>query len=917
MLMLLDGHAMVYRAWYAIKTPMTVRSTGQEVRGVYNFAHMLRRAIDTFRPDQLAIAFDLPSPTFRHKLFPAYKAHRPEMPQDLREQFPLVRRLVEAFQIPIYELEGLEADDLLGTLSAQAEEEGIEVMILTGDTDVLQLVSPTVRVALQYRVGERIVFDQDKVAEKYGGLTPEQLIHLKALRGDPSDNIPGVAGVGEKTATRLLQDFGSVENIYLNLDSLPDKQRRLLESKKRDAFQGLELVRLVRHAPITLDLERSRWGTYRRSEVIDLLREWEFFSLVSWVPEGTAGNEEDTPVTAPDWPGPGAAVSYTTVDSEQALDALTCELATCTRFAFDVETKPAYPGNKGVDPMRADLVGVSVATAPGRAWYIPVGHSQGRQLPKQLVLARLASVFRDTAIPKIAHNGNYDLTVMLQEGLEVANLAFDTMLAAHMLGRKAVGLGSLVLENFGIEMTPITELIGTSRNQKSFGDVEISHAAMYSCAAADMTFRCWQLLDAELHQAGLEELFSTVEMPLVPILVDMQRTGIKLDAPLLADMSQELEERLNELEELAYEAVGHRVNLRSPAQLGELIFDELRLHERAEWSMRPKRTRTGAYATDASVLDTLKSAHPVISVILQNRQLTKLKSTYVDALPALVHPQTGRVHTTYRQAGAITGRVSSIDPNLQNIPVRTEEGRRIRQSFIPEPAGWMLMAADYSQIELRVLAHLSQDPTLLDAFQQDTDIHSATASQVFGVPLDAVTPEQRRIAKVLNFGVIYGVSGYGIAQQTQLTIDEGRRFIKDYFERYPGAKDYVERTKRQASEQGYVETLLGRRRATPEVNSRDPVLRQAAEREAVNMPIQGTAAEIMKLAMIRVHEGIKEKRLASRLLLQVHDELILEVPSEEIEGIKDLVQTEMPAALKMTVPLRVAVKLGSNWGALE
>lgn len=917
MLMLLDGHAMVYRAWYAIKTPMTVRSTGQEVRGVYNFAQMLRRAIDTFHPDHMAITFDLPAPTFRHKQFPAYKAHRPEMPPELRDQFPLVRRLVEAFRIPIFELEGLEADDLLATLSAQAEGAGVEVMIMTGDTDVLQLVSPMVKVALQYRMGERTVFDQEKVAEKYGGLTPEQLIHLKALRGDPSDNIPGVAGIGEKTATHLLQDFGSVDNIYLNLDKVPEKQRRLLEVKKSDAFQGLELVRLVREAPITLDLDRSRWGAYSRSEVIEVLREWEFFSLVSWVPAGIPGEDEDT--RQPALPGQTQLLSesYTTVDNEHTIEELVRELVACSGFAFDVETKPAYPGDKGIDPMRADLVGVSIATAPGRAWYIPVGHALGQQLSKQMVLSRLASFFQDPTIPKVAHNGNYDLTVMLQEGIEIDHLAFDTMLAAHLLGRKAIGLKSLVLESFGIEMTAITDLIGVGRKQKSFGDVEISRASMYSCADADMTYRLWGSLDSELRQAGLEELFSTIEMSLVPILVGMQRTGIKVDTERLEGMSLELEERLSELERLAYEAVGHRVNLRSPAQLGELIFDELRLHERAEWSVRPKKTRTGAYSTDASVLEGLRSAHPVINLVLQNRQLAKLKSTYVDALPALVHPRTGRVHTTYRQAGAVTGRVSSNDPNLQNIPVRTEEGKRIRQAFIPEQAGWMLMAADYSQIELRVLAHLSQDPALLDAFQQDTDIHSATAAQVFGVPLEAVTQDQRRIAKVLNFGVIYGVSGFGIAQQTQLTIEEGRRFIRDYFERYPGAKDYVDRTKRQASERGYVETLLGRRRATPEVNSGDPVLRQAAEREAVNMPIQGTAAEIMKLAMIRVYKGIKEKGLASRLLLQVHDELIFEVPPEEVEATKELIQKEMPAALEMTVPLRVAVKLGSSWGGLE
>ena len=917
LLMLLDGHAMVHRAWYAIQNPLTVRATGQDVRGVYGFAQMLRKAYEDFRPTHMAITFDTPAPTFRHTLFEAYKAQRPEMAPELHQQFPFVRRLMEVQRIPIFELDGYEADDLLGTLSAQAEAQGVETLILTGDTDILQLVSPQVRVILQYRIAEQLVFNETRVRERYGGLTPQQLIHLKALRGDPSDNIPGVPGVGEKTAIRLLQEFGSIGDIYENLDKLPDRQRALMEEHRDRAFQGLQLITIVRDAPVKLDLEASRWGQYSRREVVEFLRELEFRSLVNWVPEGELDGVGDESVAAV--AEEAVEVAYQTVTDASALEALARELTASSGFTFDVETAPLDPQSKMVDPMRSSLVGLSFATAPGRAWYVPVGHVEGEQLGLDVALERLKPLMEDPELPKAAHNGNYDMTVFGNHGVTVRGLAFDTMLASHLLGRKALGLKSLALDLLGIEMTPITDLIGTGRNQTTMAQVPVEKAAPYAAADADMTYRLWTMLAEDLRSEGFEKLLTEVEMPLVPVLVDMQITGIKLDVPLLEKMGSALGERLAQLETETYKAVGHRFNMNSPAQLGELLFGELKLHEQIEGMGRPRRTKTGAYSTDASVLEFLaqQGAHPVVGHVLENRQLTKLKSTYVDALPVLVSPHTGRVHTSYNQAGSVTGRVSSNDPNLQNIPIRTELGRQIRVAFVPGEQDWLLLAADYSQIELRVLAHLSQDAALLEAFHQDLDIHGATAAQVFGVPLDGVTADQRRIAKVLNFGVIYGVSAFGISQQTELSVEEGRQFIESYFARYPGAAEYVERTKRQAREQGYVETLLGRRRAIPEIHFSNPNIRQGAEREAINMPVQGTAAEVMKLAMVNLSRRMEAEGLQSRMLLQVHDELIFEAPSQEVEPLKGLVLEVMPSAMELAVPLKVTVKVGANWGELE
>ena len=908
LLMVIDGHAMVHRSWHAIsvRQHLSVSKTGENITAVFGFTNTFLKAIQEWNPTHCVITFDLPQPTFRHKQYAEYKAHRPETPPELRPQFDRIRELMRAFNVPIFEAEGFEADDVIGTLCRQAEEQSIETVILTGDTDTLQLVSPWVRVVLNYSIQERKVYDEAAVRARYGGLSPTHQPYIKALMGDSSDNIPGVPGVGEKTAVRLIAEFDSVEGVFQEIETvMPPKLRESLRSHHERALMSMELATIVRSAPVELDLERSRFWMYDRSRVVELLRELEFFTIVRNVPESqaptsTEGEREPKAIIPPSEEQP--PLDYLVVDTVEGLEALARVLAGSRRFAFDTETT-------SIDPMRADLVGFSFSTEPGRAWYVPVGHREGRQLSLEETLSRLRPILEDSSIDKVAHNANYDVMVLGNYGIRPKEKIYDSMIAAHLLGRKALGLKNLALDLLGVEMTPIADLIGRGSKQITMDQVPIEQAAPYACADADMTGRLAKMLEEEMRVQGFSGLFSDVEMPLVPVLVTMQRYGISLDAGVLHEMSRDLDKQIKDLEVETYNAAGHAFNLNSPQQLSEVLFNELGLP-------KTKRTKTG-YSTDAAALEMLKEAHPVIDNILEYRQLAKIKSTYVDSLPELINPRTGRIHTSYNQAGSATGRVSSSDPNLQNIPIRTELGRQVRRAFVAENApDWTLFSADYSQIELRVLAHISQDEVLLEAFNRGEDIHSATASMMFGVPLDGVTSDHRRIAKVLNFGVIYGLSAYGISQQTEFTPEEGQKFIDSYFTKYEGVREYIEGVKRQVRETGYVETVLGRRRYVPEINASNFIVRQAAERMAVNMPIQGTAADAMKLAMIRVHRRMEEEALKAKMLLQVHDELVFEVPVEEVEALKEVVYQEMPDALELAVPLKVDVKTGDTWGDL-
>jgi len=904
LLVLFDGNALIHRAFHALPT-LTVSKTGETVGAVYGFTLMLLKAINELRPTHCAVAFDLKAPTFRHQLFSEYKAHRPAAPDELISQLGRVRELVSTFQIPIFELEGYEADDVLGTLSREASKQDIESVIVTGDADTMQLVSPKVKVLYPKPRGsfsDTTLYDEAAVNEKYG-VTPEHIADLKGLVGDPSDNIPGIPGVGKKTAAKLIQQFGTVEEIYAHLDEVsPPKLQALLRQHEETARQSKELATIVTGVPVTLHLDNCHLSHYDRQRVADLFRELEFFSLLTKLPkEETTEAQEVSPKAEIK---PKVEPDYHTLNTAQALDGLLARLKGADSFAFDLETT-------SLDAMKAELVGIALSLKPAEAYYIPVGHvgwGEPEQLPREQVIDGLKPVLEDVSIPKLAHNGNYDMTVLAECGVAVKNLAFDTMVAAYLLGEKSLNLKALSFSRLGIEMTPISDLIGTGAKQRSMAEVPVKEAARYACADADITGQLAELLEPELKRQGLWQLFSEVEMPLVPVLVTMERNGVALDVELLRQMAHRLGEQLLTLEAAIYNSIGHRFNVNSPQQLGSVLFEELRLPP-------AKKTKSG-YGTGAAVLEELRGVHPVIELILDYRQLSKLKSTYIDALPALVNPKTGRVHTSFNQTRTATGRLSSSEPNLQNIPIRGEMAKEIREAFIA-PAGSYLLAGDYSQIDLRALAHLSQDPGLTAAFRQDADIHAATAAQLFSVAPTKVTPAMRRLAKTVNFGVIYGMSDYGLQQATELSRQEAAQFIAAYFEKYPGIKAYLETTKTEARRSGYVQTILGRRRHIPEINTANRQVREAAERMAINMPVQGTSADIIKIAMINLDREISQQKLRSKMLLQVHDELIFEVPQEEMEIMRELVPEVMSTALALSVPLKVDIKTGTNWGEME
>ncbi len=899
LLLLFDGNALVHRAFHALP-PLTVSKTGEMVNAVQGFASTLLKVLNEIKPTHWAIAFDRPTPTFRHERFEDYKAQRPKAPEELVSQIRRVHQLVNAFHIPTFEVDGYEADDVLGTLSHQASRQNVDTIIVTGDNDILQVVSPSTKVMSPRRAfSDTVIYDETGVAQKYG-VSPNQLADFKALIGDPSDNIPGIPGVGEKTAVKLLQQFGSIEGIYARIAEVnPEKLRALLLDYKEQVLQNKELATIVTDVPITLDLDACKVSSYDRQKVVELFRELGFVQLLSRLPEEI----ETSPVSSPSPSHAAPTKNYSILNTEQALDKLIERLSQTKELAFDLETSSK-------EAMAAELVGISLSAVPGEACYIPVGHrglSQTAQLPLSQVIARLKPVLEDNRIAKIAQNGKFDMVVLAEYGVDLQNFAFDTMIAAYLLGEKPLNLKALAFKKLGIEMTPITDIIGTGAKQLSMAMAPIEQVAEYACADVDITLRLRSVFQDELNKEGLWQLFNEVEMPLVPVLVAMERNGVALDTELLRDMSHSLGKELLRLEAEIYNTLGYRFNINSSQQLSRVLYEELRLP-------RSRKTKSG-YSTEAAALEELRGTHPIVELVLQYRQLAKLKSTYTDAFLALINPKTGRLHTSFNQTGTTTGRISSSEPNLQNIPVRGELGGKIRQAIVAEP-GWYLLSADYSQIDLRALAHISQDPGLIATFLRDEDVHTATASCVFNVSPDKVTSEMRRVAKTVNFGVIYGMSDYGLEQATSFSREEAGQFIASYFEKYPMVKEYIERTKKEARELGYVQTVLGRRRYIPEISSPNRQVREAAERMAINMPIQGTSADIIKIAMVNLHREMKKRSLRSRLILQVHDELVFEVPPEEIDVMRGLVAEIMPQAMKLSVPLKIDIKLGKNWGEM-
>lgn len=938
-MLLIDGHAVAYRGYHATAHRGDVMTTasGEWTNAVYVFINKLLKTWREEEPDYIVLTFDTGA-TFRNEQFAEYKANRSEMPKELRYQIERIRQVAEAFGIPIVTCEGYEADDVLGTLAKRAAAQGIDSIIMTGDTDLFQLVDEHIQLLIpRGRYGDDSLVGPEELAERYEGLSPEQLIDLKALVGDNSDNIPGLHGIGNKTAIHLLKQYDSIQGIYAHQDQITHKRvQSALQGSQQDVLLYKDLITIRTDAPVELDLAQARTDNFDRAGVLALLRELEMHSLLDRIPEGQANGQEGEPADE----DAASTVHYVTVRTADQLDKLVAALVQAGTFAFDTETT-------STDPLQAELVGLSMSTRAGRAWYVPVGHKQRgeshaqeigadddlplfaameperaeshsqaslqeSQLALQAVIDRLKPIFEDSNIAKIAHNASYDISVLAQTmGIQIQGLSMDTMLAEWVIdpGNRTLGLKAIALNRLGIEMTPITELIGTGKTQTTMDHVPIQEAAPYACADADMTLRLVEPLTRDLHERQQWKLLTEIEMPMVPILVQMERTGVRLDIGYLDQMSRELQAEQARIEHEIYALVGHAFNVNSTKQLSDVLFVELELPKRGI------RKTVHGYSTAADALDLLKGKHPIIDLILQQRQISKLESTYVSTLPTLVNPHTGRLHTSYNQTGTVTGRLSSSNPNLQNIPNRTELGRQIRKAFVAQP-GSLFLAADYSQVELRVLAHVSKDPELLDAFAKDQDVHARTAAAVYGIPLEEVTKEQRGVAKTVNFGLIYGQSAFGLAGQTGLDFDEAERFIARYFERYPGVQRWLDQTRALAHEQGYVETLLGRRRYFPELQTTQRALagrRAAAERQAINAPIQGTAADILKIAMIRLDQELTRRKLAARMVLQVHDELVLELPKPELDEVSALTREVMEEAYTLDIPLKVDAEVGENW----
>ncbi|PWB77337.1 MAG: DNA polymerase I [Anaerolineales bacterium] len=925
-LYLIDGHALAYRMYFALTaggggSQRWQTSKGEPTAGIYGFARELLRILEQEKPEYLAVAFDV-GKTFRDELFPEYKATREKMPDDLRPQIERIREMVDAFNIPRLEMEGFEADDVLGSVAHIANEQGLGVKIITGDRDLLQLVNKRTVV---YLAGDDQNYIKDEDVLKKLGVLPSQVVDYKAIVGDKSDNIPGVAGVGEKTAIALLEKYGTLDNIYKNIDEVEKRWKTKLEENKANAHLSRDLAQIKTDLDIKLDLDHAKAYELDIPAIEAFFKELEFRSLLKALEKLTGGSASAD--SAESTPGAGGQLSLfanepkviatpkadlgiavNIVDTEDKLAELVKVLNRARIISFDTETT-------STEEMQADIVGISLAVREGEGYYIPVGHNAGTNLPLKKVLSALKEPLTNPKIGKIAHNAKYDYIVLAKHGLVVSPLTFDTMLAEFIIdpASRNLGLKNLAFVKLGEEMTHIEELIGKGKKQLSMAEVAIESVAPYAVADAEIPLRLMKLQVDELKRANGEKLLHEIDLPLTPVLAEMEMEGVLLDLPFFKEMSIELTKRLAEIEKQIFDSVGKTFNVNSTQQLSEVLFNRLGL----EPPDRGRKTASGHYSTAAGVLDELSGKHPVVDMILEHRELSKLKSTYVDALPAAVDPNTGRVHTSYSQIGAVTGRLSSNNPNLQNIPIRTETGRRVRKGFIAG-RGNVLLSVDYSQIELRIVAHMAQDEGMLAAFRAGEDIHATTAGAIYGVGPEAVTKEMRRHAKAINFGLIYGMSAFGLTRSTDLTLAEAENFVKTYFEKFPGIKKYLDGIRRQAASQGYVETLLGRRRYFPALQGKQNVqMKNREEREAINAPIQGTAADIMKIAMLKIPPALEKAGLKAKMLLQVHDELVLECPKDELEKTAEVVKETMANAYPLSIPLSTEARYGRNWGEMK
>lgn len=921
---LVDAYSLIFQVYHAI--PEMSSPSGLPTNALFGFTRDLLFLRNDRRPDYLVCAFDAPGPTFRDKLYAEYKAHRAPMPPDLGLQVPLIRQVLEAMHVPVLELPGYEADDILATVARAAAERGIEVYVCTTDKDCRQLINDRVRL---FNVRKRQLFDREALRQDWG-VTPEQVVDLQALVGDPVDNVPGVPGIGVKTAAKLLQDFGTLDNVLANIDRISGAKRQENLRAHGSAVQlGRQLVRLACDVPIPLDWDAWRLQEWDAPRLLELFKEFGFRTFADVVrgtqpiatvpvqgelfPFGANVDGEEAAGGAVERNGPPAPeVQYHLVNTEEAFAAFLAQLQQQPRIAVDLETT-------GLDPLRSEIVGYAFSWRAGEAWYVAVRGPAGEPvLDPEPTRRRLAEVLEDRRIAKVNQNIKYDLLVLRRHGIRLAGVAGDSMLADYLLhaGERSHSIADLASRYFNHRVIPITDLIGKGKNQIRMDQVPTARVAVYSGEDADFAWRLCERLEPEVRQAGLGTLYDEVEVPLIEVLAELEYNGIRLDLPRLDHLGREMAAQLQGIEEEIYTLAGRPFNIASPKQLREVLFDELKLPVQRKTGIK------GDASTDQETLERLAViGHPLPRKIVEHRQIAKLKGTYVDALPGLVNPQTGRVHASFNQTVAATGRLSSSDPNLQNIPVRREQGRQIRQAFLPEE-GWRLLTADYSQIELRLLAHFCGDAELRRAFAEDRDIHASVAAQVFGVAEADVSSEMRRMAKTVNFGVIYGMSAHGLAQRLGIPRDEAGRFIDAYFARYPHVLAYQAKLLEECRRTGHVGTILGRRRQISGIRPDSTYQqRNQPEREAINMEIQGSAADLIKLAMLAIHRRLEREGRRARMLLQIHDELVFEAPPEELPEVAALVNEEMTTPLEkklgLQVPLKVDLAAGPNWLDVE
>lgn len=916
-LFLLDAYALIYRAYYALIKSPRINSKGFNTSAILGFVNTLEDVLKKENPTHIGIAFDPTGPTFRHEAYPEYKAQREETPEVIRLSVPIIKDIIRAYRIPILEVPGYEADDVIGTLATEAGKRGITTYMMTPDKDYGQLVGENV---FMYRPRHNDkafeVMGVEEVKNKYAIQSPLQVIDLLGLMGDASDNIPGCPGVGEKTAQKLIAQFGNIENLLAHTDQLKGALRTKVEENRKQIEFSRFLATIKTDVPLPLDMDALKRESPDEEELRKIFQELEFRTLLERIfkekpketPAATPGQGDlfgfFTPETTSEPEKTNLATlhtlncNYQLVDNEEKLSQLLQNIVTQSVLSLDTETT-------STDPIRAELVGMSFSYAENQAFYVPVPADRSEA---QKIVDRFRPVFENREIMKVGQNIKYDMLVLANYGVQLQGPLFDTMVAHYVLQPELRHNMDYLAEIYlNYQTIHIEELIGPKgKNQGNMRDLTPASVYEYACEDADVTLKLKNKLEKELDENNVRKLFEEIEMPLIPVLAYMERNGVRIDTEALKETSRHFTLRMKQIEEEVYQLAGTEFNIASPKQVGEVLFDRLKIVEKA------KKTKTGQYVTSEEVLESLRGKHEVVGKILEHRGLKKLLGTYIDALPQLINPETGRIHTSFNQTVTATGRLSSSNPNLQNIPIRNEDGKEIRKAFIPDD-GCIFFSADYSQIELRIMAHLSGDPHMIEAFQKGQDIHAATASKIYKVPLEEVTREQRSKAKTANFGIIYGISVFGLAERLNVDRKEAKELIDGYFENYPHVKEYMDESIRIARERGYIETIFKRKRYLPDINSRNAVVRGYAERNAINAPIQGSAADIIKVAMVRIYQRFLKERIQSKMILQVHDELNFIVLPEEQEKVKQIVIEEMESAYKMKAPLLADSGWGQNW----